>query len=783
MKKRVFLLILSSIILVVLVCLSILTIINSINNTDSSMTSLWISPLLTVFVLFVNRYIAVRNKKIKKYKYQFDKYFSDRRNEYENVRGFIKKSKESTCYITGRLGIGKTEFLKEVADRINNRIIFIRYRSIYINLRNDCSVMNVLCKTLGINTYSESVQIVSDRLKSEKKKKWIILIDGVSQYNILFVKNFADSIYECSKIKCVIAYEDQLSRKNTELSIFKESEIRELVRKERIYCTDEQITLISKISMGVPAYIRFILNQLKSNGIIDLSKNNDIKDYLETIITQKLNITEQKLLMLICCLSEILNNQSININEILNINRTPNADKSLRILFQNSLLEYVDNKIMIETNICNICFDCLHEYKDEEFSSIYYYYKNKKENECIATLALLRTNIDLTGKLNSLKRIITDQFNRGNYLFIIQIGNLDFQTIINKNIYGKKVYKIIQMFYLKSLLEVGAYSKANDIIYNYDFTQYGREGIININSQNDFDIHYSIINLYHLTNQFDDAIMSCNLLLKKCRTKKNIIDVNYLMAHCIRHIGDNYDEAVRIFNAIVADKTNLEISPKSYIRSCYSIMSIEMLKGIPKESLSFQFSELYEYANITNESEIIKPYIQRHELRYMADYENRIDLAIQMAKEIIDKLEIIQLRIKYDYYFELAELYRLLFFKTNKEEFVYESRKYYSMAIEFSSVAGDYNLETMCILGMSLLDMMEGKSMNLLKIREIASNCYTKGLLLNYHCANFLISVLEQNAISGSLIQIYQNFGFGNLYNAATLYKQNKLCYLKLVVM
>ena len=139
--------------------------------------------------------------------------------------------------------------------------------------------------------------------------------------------------------------------------------------------------------------------------------------------------------------------------------------------------------------------------------------------------------------------------------------------------------------------------------------------------------------------------------------------------------------------------------------------------------------------------------------------------------------------IKYDYYFELAELYRLLFFKTNKEEFVYESRKYYSMAIEFSSVAGDYNLETMCILGMSLLDMMEGKSMNLLKIREIASNCYTKGLLLNYHCANFLISVLEQNAISGSLIQIYQNFGFGNLYNAATLYKQNKLCYLKLVVM
>lgn len=783
MKQRTFLFIISSIILIILVCLSILTIINFNNNNDSSITSLWISPLLAIFVLFVNRYIVVRDKKIKKYKYQFDRCFSDRHTEYENVCLFIKKAKESTCYITGRLGIGKTEFLKEVADRINNKIIFIRYRAIYIDLKNNCSVMDVLCKTLGINTYSESVQIVSDRLLSEKKKKWIILIDGVSQYNIVFVKSFADSIYECCKIKCVIAYENQMNTKSTVLSLFNEAEINELAKKERINCTDEQIVLISKLSMGVPAYIRFILNQLKSNGNIDLSTNNDIKDYLGLIIAQKLSITEQKVLMLICCLSMILNDQSISIKEIKNINRTQKVDESLNCLYQNSLLEYLDNRIIIEANICNICFEHLHEYMEEEISSIYYYYKDKKGKECQAAIALLRTNIDLTGKLNKLKNVITEQFKQGNYPFIIQVGNLDYESTINRNIYGKRIYKIIQICFLKSLLEVGAYKKANDIINNYDFTQYGRMGIINISNQNDFDIHFSIINLYHLTNHFEDAIMSCGLLLQKSMTKKNTIDVKYLMAHCMRHIGDNYDEAVRIFNDIVDDKSNLDISPKSYIRSCYSILSIEMLKGIPKESLSFKFSELYEYADETNVSEIITPYIQRHEIRYIADYNNRIESAIQMAKGIIDKLETIQLRIKYDYYFEMAELYRSLFFKTKREILIYEARKYYSMAIEFSSVSGDYNLESMSILGMTLLDMMEGKSIDQLKIREICSNCKTKGLLLNYHCLSFLINVLENSIISETQIKLYQNLGYGNLYNAANQYKKNNLFYLKLVVM
>lgn len=783
MKKRILLLIISLIILIILVYLSILTVINIYNNTEWSITSLWISPLLTVFLLFVNRYIAIKDKRIIKYKYQFDRYFSDRQKEYENVRHFIKESEESTCYITGRLGIGKTEFLKEMADRINNKIIFFKYQAIYIDLKNNSSVMKEICKTLGVNTYSESVQIISDRLHDEKNKKWIILIDGVCQYNILFVKNFADSIYECSKIKCIIAYEDLLNRQSTVLSAFNKSEIKELAKKERINCTDEQIEIIIKLSLGVPVYIRLILNQLKINGIIDLSNNKDIKDYLGIIITQKLNITERKLLMLICCLSKILNEQSIEIKEIANINRTPRICESLKILFQNSLLEYADEKIIIATDICNICFEHLYEYIDDEFSSIYHYYENKKDKQCYATIALLRTNISLKGKLNSLKRIITDQFKQGNFLFIIQVGNLDLESIINNNIYGKEIYKIIQICYFKSLLEVGAYNKANDIVNNYDFTKYGRDGILNISSQNDFDIHYSVINLYHLTNRFEDAIMSCDLLLNKCKTKKEIIDVKYLKAHCIRHIGNNFEEAIRIFKEIINNKTNLMISPKSYIRSCYSILSIEMLKGIPKELLSFTFKELYEYANTSSEYEIIKPYIQRHEIIYIASYENRIDFAIQTAKDIINKLEILQLRIKYDYYFELAELFRHQFFKTYKEEYYCESRKYYSMAIEFSSVAGDYNLESMCILGMSLLEMISGKSVDILQLKKIASICNTKGLVLNYHCVNFLVSILEQNIISDTLVQIYKNLGFGNIYNAATLYKQNKFFYLKLVVM
>lgn len=747
-------------------------------SIDSVNPASFISPLLTVFNFFFARYLLKREKRLKNKKYQYDNYFSDRTDEYKKITDFLKQDKALLCF-SDKLGIGKTLLLKEAADRINNkRIGWKKYHAIYIDIVNETNITEALSKAINLDSSEDTIDLISKKLKSKHKKNWIILIDGVSHLNLISVKNFSDSLYNYCNIKCIICVDD-LIEQGVKLSLFDKEIIKTLSVKQKINISDDEINKILLLSKGMPVYIRFLLNQLKNDSIIDFENNSDITSYIYYIIEKKLNNNQQAILTTVCCLYKLTKSKIIK-TELSNICNAF-SEYDCKILEYYSFITIKNNEISIEESISQICINYLGSNINNTYEAITRYYVHINNKKHIALLSMLSSKMNFIMDESDIEEIICTRIKNGDYTYIINIGELDISNIINPNIYDYNVYKKIQLSYFDALLELGLYKTAETIISKYDFTTPGRTGIMNIKSEIDFSIHYCIANLHHLINDFDNAILYCELLKNKCRTPKDLIDINYLIAHCLRHKGTDNFMAIKMFRDITSSKSNLYVSPKNYIRSCYSIVSIQMMEN--QNEFDFSFEDIYRLADEVNYSKQTIPYIKRHEIRYIATYKKDINAAISLAEKELINLEKNQYRIKYDYYFEIAELYRWSYDMNHDETHWKLSKKYYSNALDFAKISGDYNLESSSLMGEVLLNLDKGIICNQEKLEKIIAETKDKGLMINYYYACFIYLVTSKKMIPEELITKYESLKLNNLYDCSIKYNSSKNYSLKLIIM
>lgn len=202
-----------------------------------------------------------------------------------------------------------------------------------------------------------------------------------------------------------------------------------------------------------------------------------------------------------------------------------------------------------------------------------------------------------------------------------------------------------------------------------------------------------------------------------------------------------------------------------------------------KNEFDFSFDDIYRLADEVNYSKQTIPYIKRHEIRYIATYKNDINAAISLAEKELINLEKNQYRIKYDYYFEIAELYRWNYEMNHDETHWKLSKKYYSNALDFAKISGDYNLESSSLMGEVLLNLDKGIICNQEKLEKIIAKTKDKGLMINYYYACFIYLVTSKKMIPEELITKYESLKLNNLYDCSIKYNSSKNYSLKLIIM
>ena len=147
--------------------------------------------------------------------------------------------------------------------------------------------------------------------------------------------------------------------------------------------------------------------------------------------------------------------------------------------------------------------------------------------------------------------------------------------------------------------------------------------------------------------------------------------------------------------------------------------------------------------------------------------------------ETIDLLEVTPLRIKYDIYFELGEVYRLMDTELDNYE---KSQKYYLEAVQFAERVHDFNLYSNSQLGIMLLSIKHEKEIDNDILRTIISETYSLGLNINYNYALYVQHLIRNEDFSEELVTYWRKMHFSDLFSMSSKSESEK-CNIKLTVM
>ncbi len=703
-------------------------------------------------------------------RYLNDEHFVDRDAEYAKLLNLIQSGQEKIIYISGNFGMGKTLFMKMSCDRINyiDRKKWKSYAAFYYNNNHTKTIIQALSNKFCEQS-NAAITDISKRLNSATlRKNSILFIDNIYEIDLIECIEFAKAFINCNKNnQVVIAVDSNNDTFHIYPGRFGETEIKLLAHSYNIKIEQSERSEISELSNGYPVYARYSV-EAYTKGIKIIDYNN-LENYIEELINS-LNKLEKTSLSLIICFSQLLQD-GVETGVICGIDNCI-TQPVLKRLITYSLINLYKDKIYTDKLISRKCMDFLSEYKNESYYKIYQYYKDIYDTAYIALLAALKSNFEYDHTL--IEKILHRQYADNNFYLLIDIGELEFSGQINVHLReNKECWTYVRYYYLKSLLELGLYDKAREVVDNYD----NYFNLMTINSDIDFEYQYLLIDLDHLTNYLKNAITFSHALLEKSTSKEQKVKCQYLYAHCLRHLGEDLDQAYSIFTSL-ANNTDFK-DDKIRIRSIYSAASIKMFQGdssYPYEK-SFEKIEQIIYENPRNE--IWKPYVVRHKAIYEYKVCKNFEMAEQVLQETIHLLEVTQLRIKYDIYFELGEIYRI--WNNNLDNYK-KSINYYQEAVEFAKRVNDYNLQSTSQLGIMLLNIKYGYETDNDILKSIIYRTHNIGLNINYNYAMYVKYLIGNESIPKGMVSYWQKMHYSDLLLLSLEGKSEK-CNLKLTVM
>lgn len=698
-----------------------------------------------------------------------DDHFVDRNIEYTKLINLIKQNPNGIIYITGCVGMGKTSFIKMACDRVNylDKNNWKSYAAFYFKTSYAKTIPQEISEKFCNLPYSSIKDISKCLHYSTLKEKIILVIDNISRTNYNECVEFAKAFIKCNKNNYIIITIDSNEELGISPSKFLGQEIQLLANSYNIKMEPSEINSISELSNGYPVYARYSVEAYTKG--IKIAEYNSLENYIERIIGL-LSEKDKVALSLIICLNQLLQN-GIEINTLYGIDNSivSQTIKNLRIY---SLIDIHNKKIFIDELIALKCLDFLSEYKNDCYKKIYNYYQNIPKFSYIALVAALKSDFKYDNSM--LSRILHNQYLECNFYILVLIGEMELTNQINPYLRNdKNSWIYIRFYYLKSLLELGLYNRAKEAVDSYD----NQFNLLNIDNQIDFEYQYLLTDLEHLTNYFENAIAFSEILLLKASNKLQAVKCKYLIAHCLRHIGENLDQSYSIFCNLIKDIEYKD--DKIRIRSMYSAASIKMFQGEKKYPYEKVFEEIEQLICREEKNAMWRPYVARHRAIYLYKFCNQIDDAEQVLLDMIKRLEVTPLRIKYDIYFELAELNRMKDITMSNYN---NSYNYYIEALEFAQRVHDYNLESSAQLGVMLLNFKYDNNVNLYELKQIISKTKEIKLNINYNCALYVNYVINNQQIPSDLLSYWEIMQYSDLLLFSSKSKSEK-SNLKLTVM
>ena len=680
-----------------------------------------------VFMIpFIFRVVSIDSSQIDPNVYNYDnKSFVDRKEIYREITNQIdtlKITKEAVMWIRlfGEDGIGKKALVSKlfrkykyplnkfyflgsedkikIIDQINNKYPLkneIYNEKIYLHKLAKSKRTFVVIEANYVNIDLQITEMLSDWNNEIHNKHKLIFITLDSNSSISNLKNQS------------YIFEYELKRLGNIDSI---KFINKLLKRNSYINPND----IFKISNGLPATIKFICEQYnKTKNIIE--QTNWLEQYL------KLN-DEIKGDFLKLCLLTLMDGKIKKkvVKSILN-------DYNISFLIAQKILVVTnDKKYYVPAWLINTLL-ISDNYKSDLLHQM----------ELISRKIQLNPNkarkIDVLICKDSKKLLIymRDLEKQKSYIQIKELYNKFLMEFDYKNVIDREIIII----FMKSLLELGEYGLFYSLYQKYNVP------ITENMSYEDFQVNLLIADYYHLTSQYDNSnLIFETLLINTDWGQKNIHELKFYLAHNLRHQGE-LEKAKFIFNELL---TINDISNKYYVRAVTSIVSIDIF-----ENNNFDPEEALHKLEPLIANETVKYNVYRHIANIYKRQSSTLDQAIKFLKEKINDLEISQLRILQDYYFELAECYRIKC-KNNKAYYNF-ALTYYNKALLFAELNHDINLKINVQIGKALLNYLNDRRIDRLKKSlEFLMTEASISQVISY-CILTLLSIINNTDISKQL--------------------------------
>lgn len=666
------------------------------------------------------------------YIYDLDR-FVDRDAELDDVIQKINSGKK-IIYVSGRLGIGKTQFLHKLIYDINQEKSLLVYNvyPLYIDLRCGKNLRKAIKEKIQVHDDLNNIDLLKSLHKITKSRHILILLDNVDENLYLEMNEYINTLIKLDNTIIFVIASVSMSAmyQQTKMSNFSIEEVKEIAKKENITIDKELCHKIIEMSGGLPSIIVLLIKQLKLTGGLD--DTNDVEIYIEQICH---NLThEQKDLIAHISYYSLIETEIIFFD--LSKYYCYYTKHNIGTLVENGLIDYDTSKniIIIQDYFANIIQNIFADKRFEISNSIYLMLEQKKPKDKYNLIFLLLTNIRYITE-DELIMALSKIMDENEYQFLIYLFEIldDFHKL-NKFYDSSQVHNKLLFCYVHSLLELGEYHKAQKYIETSDsWNKYINLRIIN--SQMEFDFCFDIADIDHFFGNYELAIESY-MTIQQCNiTFSQYNKCQWAIGHCYRHLGDfnSMNIALNIFEEIIKDETAMN---NYYIRSYQSIVLIKLFLNDIEYNYESAFSKMIEFLQMNNPNKIKEIKTSRQYALYHRIILKNESHSLKILYKALETLEKSGIRIKYDYYFEIAETLRHMLIISYDEKILTECFEYYNKSLDFALKSGDISLKAISQIGIILLKIYKKKSCSkdLQKITELCDFCYKKKIsyIFNY---------------------------------------------------
>ena len=663
--------------------------------------------------------------------------FVDRILETRTVIDSINNG-QKIIYITGRPGIGKKFFLYKLIDIINNEkklLIGSSVYPLYIDVEAGKNIKQSIREKIGAVNELNNPDLVKELHKVTKSKTVILLINNVNLQLYLNMEEDINALIRTDdNIIFIITTEALMeSYKPVEMSKFTDKEVKEIALKKNINISDDICRNIIQKTGGLPILINCFIKQFKLTGNLSDDTESDI--FIKKIC-DKLDFEERELLSLIAYYS--IAKVTISMYQVGKYCEYC-TKKNILKLVENGLIEFAPQTEEISMQSF-FAMRIRELYESKRFQKCVFIYKmlekSEKENK-YKFIFLLLSNIKVMEEAELIEHLSGYLLEKEYYFLIYLFEILEDFNKLNIHYDNKNVRVNLLYCYIHSLLEIGEYETAKQYI-NKSRTWISDINLRTINSQLEFDFNFDIADMSHFYGDFELAIDSYMKLQKSNINEAQNIKCQWAIGHCYRHLGDihSMNIASKCFETII--KKSSKINPDYFMRAYQSLILIKLFLDDKdydyEKAFENQISFLYE-AGMDKKEEIMS---SRQYALYQRIIMNDYKYSLEILHTALLNLEKKGLRIKYDYYFEIAEsLSHKIIIDFNEEDYK-ESLSYYQRALDFSLKARDISLKNISQLGIILLRIFKRQACanDLNNVIEICDFCNKKKIayIYNYSC-------------------------------------------------